>query len=444
MKKQLILVIASFLIIIPFQSKGQGSDVIGMVLTMEEVVSRTLANNFQLNVSRNRLEISINDQSPGNAGMLPVVTANGAYNGSIQDTEQEFADGRIQERSGAQRTVYSTGLNMSWTIFDGTRMFATLDRLENETAGSQLVLRQQIDNTLSQVISLFYLVGLEQERLSLFEKNVSFSEQRLAIVEAKYLVGKASKLALLQAKVDLNTDRSSLIQQKELLTTQKLELARLMGGELNDFSLLYEIAINENLQLELLLEKSQVNNPSIQIQKTTESVVKNQFQEINRGRLPVVGVNMGYGYSNLESEAGFLFRNQTLDFGYGVTASVNLFNGFNQRRLLQNTQILMENAHLLTEEAKVHVRTELLSAFTSYENNLERRGLESENLSVADENASIALERFKLGASDALELREAQINAVNAQVRYLTALYNAKFAEIELNRLAGTVTDYDE
>jgi outer membrane protein TolC len=77
----------------------------------------------------------------------------------------------------------------------------------------------------------------------------------------------------------------------------------------------------------------------------------------------------------------------------------------------------------------------------NYQNSIDLITLERENLGVARENAEIALERYRLGNSNALELREAQRNAVEAETRMIDAIYNTKIAEIELMRLSGQVVD---
>lgn len=411
------------------------------ILSLTDVVQTTLENNFQIRVSRNNASIAQNNNSMGNAGMLPVVSANGAFSKSSQNTDQVFANGTEQSRNGANRQVVSAGVNMIWTVFDGTQMFATLDRLQNQALLSDQQLKLQVDNTLSTTQQLFYRVALEQERLELFQSNVGFSEERVRIVDEKYRIGKESKLSLLQAKVDLNSDRSSLVLQKELLNSQKLNLLQFMGISPMSYELNFDVEIDTTLTYEELLSQALLRNPAILIQESNEKIVTNQVQELNRARLPQIDLNLGYGYSNLESEAGFLFRNQTYDLNYGLSARVNLFNGFNQIRQIQNAQIQLENAQLLQREAEQMIQTDLMNNFTIYQNNLELRKLETQNLDVALENSEIALERFRLGVSDALELREAQINAVNAQIRFLQAQFNAKVAEIELKRIAGIITE---
>ena len=285
-------------------------------------------------------------------------------------------------------------------------------------------------------------MALEQERLALFESNIGFSENRVTIVQQKYDVGKESKLALLQAKVDLNADRSALLQQQELVALRKLNLLRSIGvsAEAN-YGVRYDLNVDSLLSLPQLLDDARAMNPNLQREIINQRVLKQQRLELVRGRIPQLDVNLGYSYSDLESEAGFLFRNQTDGFNYGLSARVTVFDGLNRERQIQNSIVQQENAEVSFENVQNEIETNIRTVFNTYKNNLQLQQLELDNLDVARENSEIALERFRLGASDALELREAQVNAVNAEIRFIQAVFNSKLAEIELLRLSGRISE---
>ena len=63
--------------------------------------------------------------------------------------------------------------------------------------------------------------------------------------------------------------------------------------------------------------------------------------------------------------------------------------------------------------------------------------LEEQNVEVAKENNDIAQERYQIGLSNPIELREAQINLINAELRLQNAAFASKLAEIELKYLSG-------
>lgn len=412
------------------------------VLTLSDAIGITLEKNFQIRLLKNQSEIARNNDSYGNAGFLPTVTASGTWDNSVQNTDQEFANGTTQSRNGAKRESLNAGVDLAWTLFDGTRMFVAKERLENQSLQAYFSYKVQVDQALAELLTLYYSVALEEERFALFESNLEFSEERLRIVKNKYELGKESKLALLQAQVDLNTDRSSYVQQEQLLLERKLQLLRVMGLDQSpDFTTSVSVVIDSTLVIDELLEKAGMNNPLLQAQSINQEITEQQMEELRRAQLPQLDFNLGYSYSNLESEAGFLFTNQTTGLNYGLSARMNLFDGFNRKREIQNARIQMENAEVQLNDAQSLVNSTLRITYNNFVNRFQLSKLEEENLEVARENSEIALERFRLGVSDALEIREAQTNAVNAEIRYLQSLYDAKQSEIELKRLTGEISN---
>jgi len=65
--------------------------------------------------------------------------------------------------------------------------------------------------------------------------------------------------------------------------------------------------------------------------------------------------------------------------------------------------------------------------------------VESENLSVAGENLDAAMERYRVGAISAVQLRDAQRSYLSASNRVVEAAFNAKVAEITLLQLSGAI-----
>jgi outer membrane protein len=48
-------------------------------LTPEEAVKIALLNNYSINIAKNEAEIASNNSTPGTAGFLPYLDANGSY-----------------------------------------------------------------------------------------------------------------------------------------------------------------------------------------------------------------------------------------------------------------------------------------------------------------------------------------------------------------------------
>ncbi|HCX22166.1 MAG: hypothetical protein CMB80_25770 [Flammeovirgaceae bacterium] len=410
-------------------------------LTETEAVALALEKSYEIRLESYNLEIAKNNDTYGNAGFLPTVIASASTSRTTQDAELEFASGDGQSRTGAVSTAQNAGVSLNWTIFDGLTMFATKSRLEQLSQANESIFKAQVQTTISNVQKAFYLAALEQERLKLLRSNLELSEERVAISKEKYEVGRASKMEYLQAQVDYNSDQSDYVRQKETIALRLYELQQIIGldEKVDHLDLEFAYDLSMVLSREQAEELAISQNPDLQTMEMNQEVSNIFVQELERSRLPSLDFNMGYNYAKSQSEAGFLLSNQTTGLNYGLSARVTLFDGMNQSRQIQNARISAEYNQTNYERYKTTLLTSVRSAFLTYQNAVERADLETKNLEVAEENVSIALERYRVGKSNPLEIREAQNNAVDAQIRHLEALNTAKIAEIELMRLTGEI-----
>jgi outer membrane protein TolC len=86
------------------------------------------------------------------------------------------------------------------------------------------------------------------------------------------------------------------------------------------------------------------------------------------------------------------------------------------------------------------LNSELTIAFQTYLTNLELIDLEETNEAIAKQNLSITVDKFRIGTITTLEFRTAQLNYINAKVRYSNAQFQAKLSEIALRELAGNIS----
>jgi len=61
------------------------------------------------------------------------------------------------------------------------------------------------------------------------QSSLEIYNERVRIAETKFNIGSSSKLELLQAKVDLNAQRSLLMNEKTALQPAKINLNQLLG-----------------------------------------------------------------------------------------------------------------------------------------------------------------------------------------------------------------------
>lgn len=409
-------------------------------LTPEDAVATALQNNFDIKIAKNNLEIDEINVNPGNAGMLPSLTGEFNLNNSILNSKQERTDGTIEELNGARNNALNYGVNLNWTVFDGFSMFARYDQLKEFQKQGEAELKTSVVTLASQVLATYFDLIQQHQILEAYREAIDLSEFRLTLAETRFEIGKAAKLEVLNAKVDLNTDQTNLLRQLELIENTKTNLNLLMAEELQTpIAVQGEWDINSTLILEELISMAQQQNPMIQTALINQNIAEQELKRIKGNRYPQIALNTGYNFTHSENSLGFARLNDGRGFNYGVSVSLNIFDGFIQKRNESIAKIQIENSKVLIEQQKQNIESQLITNYQTYQTNLELVTLEENNEEIAKENLDITLEKFRIGTITTLEVRTAQQNYIDAMTRVSDAKFQAKISEIRLRELAGNV-----
>lgn len=411
------------------------------LLTVEDAVKIALENNYDIKIASNDLKIDQQNVSLANAGILPNLNAVVTENSSILDTKQTQQDGSIRELDGAKNMNLSYGVALNWTIFDGFRMFARYEQLKELQKLGDAELKLAIFTKVSDVISTYYDLAQQKQQLTALDTAIVISNLRLTTADNRYRIGKASKLEVLNAQVDLNTDTTTLLRQKELYANTKIALNELLARPVNTaFEIAEEIKIDESLLLPELMDLAEKQNPQLQTQIINKRVTELQAKQIKANRYPIVSVSSGYNFTRSESSLGFAAHSTGNGLTYGINATMNIFNGGLQNRNEKIAKLQIENSQILIDQQLQTLRLQLSSFYQTYLTNLQLTKLEAKNEEIAKENMDITLAKFRIGTITPLEFRDAQLNYVNAKVRNSDAQYQAKVSEINLKELAGNLS----
>lgn len=410
------------------------------LLTVEDAVKIALENNYEIKIASNDLKIDQQNVSLANAGIMPSLNAVVTENSSILDTKQTQQDGSIRELDGAKNMNLSYGVALSWTIFDGFRMFARYDQLKELEKLGNAEMKLAIFTKISDVITTYYDLVQQKQQLQALDTAIVISDLRVTTADNRYKIGKAAKLEVLNAQVDINTDTTNLLRQKELYANTKILLNELLAREVNTpFDVVGEFKIDESLLLPELITLAEKQNPQLQAQIINKRITELQLKQVKSTRLPIVSISSGYNFTRSESSLGFARQSNGQGLTYGINASMPIFNGGLQNRNEKIAKIQVENSKILVDQQTQLLYSQLSSSYQTYLTNLQLTKLEAKNEEIARENLDITLAKYKIGTIAPLQFREAQLNYVNAKVSNSNAQYEAKVSEINLKELAGNL-----
>ena len=410
------------------------------IISLETAVKVALENNYEIKIASNNSLINATNLTVGNAGMLPTVAATITDNNRVQNSSQTLQNGTTNSLDNAKNNSLNYGVNLDWTVFDGFKMFAKLDQLKELQKLGEAQLKQTILTKISAVTSTYFDLVQQQQQLKALDSTIVISNQRLALAQNRFTIGKASKLEVLNAQVDLNTDKVSLLRQKDLYANTKILFNQILARDTKtDFKVIDTIKVDANLVLNELTSLAEKQNPQLEAQIIALKVAELQLKQVRANRYPSLKLSTGYNLANTQASLGFATATSAKGFNYGFSAALNIFDGLSQNRNEKIAHLQIDNSKLILEEQKLALQSQLATSFQTYTTNLELISLEEKNEAIAKQNLAITLDKFKIGTITTLEFRAAQLNYVNAKVRNSNAQFQAKLSEIALKELAGII-----
>lgn len=426
-----------FILLMAFSPVAQSQ----ATLSLEEAISTALRNNYDILLSKNDSMVAALDFSYRNAVFLPRLNGTAGTNWNRNKQNQEFSSGT--KREGKVKTNSLTAsVNLNWTLFDGMKMFATRDKAEELIRLGELGIKNQVINTVSEVISTYYNIVRQKQQLRAIEEQMSISQTRVDLAERKLDIGIGAKPDVLQSKVDLNAQKASQLEQQTLIEQLKEQLNQVMNtGRAVDYEVEDSIPLNTRIALGEIQEGIEQSNPILQLTRKSIDIAGLSLRERRAERFPTVTFNSAYNFSRTNNDVALnpalpIF-NQNKGLNYGITASVPILNHFNARRLVRQAELDIRYQQLVYDNQRSQLNVAVINAFKEYEQQKKALVLEEENILLAKENVTIALEVYRLGASTIIQLREAQKSLEDAYNRLIAARYNTKLAETELMRLKG-------
>ena len=407
------------------------------VLSSEDAISIALKYNYDILVARNSATTDSVNNTPGNAGMLPDVTISSTESYSTATKlHQKFSDGSTLSSSNTQSNSLNANIGLSWTLFDGGKMFVTKRKLSEIQELGEIQFRDRVLQTVYDVILAYYDVVRQKQELASINEVITYNLDRVKISQTSFDAGLSPKTNLLQAKIDLNVYQENAINQQSIILAAKRSLNQLLGRNTDvQFEVLDSIPISESLDNRVLSQKIDSSNTSILAYQKQIDVDKLSIKEMNSMLLPKIFFNTGYGLFQSNSPDGNPLVNRTIGPSVGGTVSIPIYQGGNAIRQIKVAKIQLQSDQYNLENVRLKVNQQLQNALTQFENQLNLLKIEKDNAILAKENLEISIQRLRYGQTTSLEVSLAENSFVDSLTRLINFEYNLKVAETKLKQL---------
>lgn len=419
------------------------------LLSRTEAATLMLQNNYGIKVAENNTVVAENNASKLNADFLP--TVQGLAGASIDRNNSRTAfDGALDQNGNPRQDVvindadtrrYNASINVDYTIFDGLGRRYNYERLQEIYGLTKLQARETIENNTLQLMSVYLEIARLTENEQIFKQVLEISKQRELRSQYRFDYGQVSKLEVLNARVDINTDSINLLNAAQRLRNAKRDLNLLMQRDLEaQFQVDTLVTLTDLLRIENLVQKATENNVRILQAQSSERISELAIKRSKSLLLPRIGLNGAYGWNITENPASAFFpptTNTSDNMRLGVNLTWNIFDGGVSLIGIRNAKVQNENDTLLKKQILQEVARDLANAKGNYANALAIFNMQEQNVATNQDNFARTQEQFNLGQVSSVEFRQAQVNLLNALTVKNLAKYDAKLAEYQVLLLAG-------
>ena len=411
-------------------------------MTVEDAIRLGLKNNYAIQIARNEAEVALNNRGKGIANFLPVIdsASDFRYDDTNENTGSPTSFGNTVTRTA------DTFLSLSWTLFDGFRMFADKNRYDELARSGEAQSRDSIERTVVSIMANFFNLVQQEQLLDVVSDTLAVSKKRLEREEVRRDLGGASSTDLLNARVNYNKDKATLLDQELAVTIARNELNIVLAQDpRTPIVVKKEIVIPPfTIGYEDLLQQARERNSTLLTARYEKQVAEEDVRIARSVFWPRLSLNGSYGYLDRslfgdDVVAGTDRDRYAINSSIGLFLTFNLFNGNIDTIDYQNAKIDLLNSDLTVRNIENEIAGLVREKYTTFQKRMTKVALEEENTGTAKQNMELQKERYATGASDSLDFRDAQVNYAQAQVRLIVARFDARISLLEIQQLVGNV-----
>jgi outer membrane protein TolC len=397
---------------------------------------------------------SLNDAGPTAMGVrqawsefLPTLNANLGFSGSGSTTtigEGNFGETVEAEERTVKSSGASQGISMSLTLFDGGANFRRLAAARAQVRQTDALIDFQASELDAEVATAFYNARQAAMLVDVELNTLQTARDRHERNQELFRIAAVDQVSLIESERGVITAQQSLRRQEAEAEKQRLALAVTLGI---DVAIPFEVAAETpdvfdpaGIEADALVQRAVTVSPTV-LQRIAAAQAADQQVSAARGsRWPTISSN--FGWSRSAGATGFgaigdFNPNDRRGWNFGVSASLPLFNRFQNSGNIATAQAQSEDADLALRAAMLQteqtVRSGLVDLGRFYQEYIDAERLaELTTLQV-----ELAEEQFRLGALDFLRFQQIVNDDAQAQRQVVQSRFAFVNARIAIERALG-------
>jgi outer membrane protein len=416
-------------------------------MSLSDCIREALARHPDVDISKKDVEQAEARKTGAQAGYLPRLdlgTRDGYLFSGKTPGYSTVIGGypfEVDEQVASYNDSHSFGLYLSQNIFDGGRMWKQVSRADKEIVRSQLGVVTTKEWVALGVITGFYELFKAERQLEVLKESLEVSRGQLNFAQERYKIGSASKVDVSKARVSVGEDRIAIERQQGVIESATVEVNLAMGRSPGDS--LNVVEKTQDPGHDILKDTSTVSDShaSLKAMRQASEVAFLDVELAQSERWPKVTGSLSYQRQNSEFYKVYSRFDELYSISLFLNISFPIFDGFLTSANIEAAEV--RTGRLKAETKKV--RQELEARIVRAVKNLKRfrtiAAIEAENIVAAEQQLTLAKERYEVGEGTALEIRDAQLAVTRARLAKVQTEYDLKIAVARYHYAKGDLFD---
>lgn len=432
----LALTLSCLLLINTRLSAQQEQD--SLIISLDQAIEIALEESNSIQIAELTIQKTGYAKKGTYASLYPNINASGSYQRTLkkQVMAMELPGQPPMEIAVGKWNNVNLGVNASMPVINAQLWQSLkLSSLNVEMAVEQA--RSSKISMIAKVKQSYYAVLLAQEMYDVYKEVYDNAKNNFDQAQKKYNAGKLSEYEFLRAQVNVSNAEPNVYSALAAIDLAIWQLKAVMGIDLST-----KIGISGNLDEykdEMLVynlnDTIDLNNNSSLIQLDMQekqidiSLKMTKFQYI-----PTLSVAFSYSYMAMGDNFDMIWNPYST---LGVSLSIPIFDGFSKHNSIKQSKVSKDIIKMNREDTERNLNIAVKNYNNQMSTYMKNYIAAESTLEMAQKSYDIASKMYELGKATLVELNDAQLALVQAQLTMSQAIYNFMVAKASLNEIAG-------
>lgn len=412
-------------------------------LSRKDALYVALCRNAKIQGSIEALKVFSARHGQSIAANLPSITVNSVQ--SSRDTASFFIDNRpeLKVQGDAERTNKS-GVSVSLPIFSSGAMVAAMQSTSHSVRAAALDVQEQADSLIVDTLAAYYEFYLAKALIEVYQHGLSIALQAADVSQRREGGGVGSRSEVLQAESALARAEIDLRRARDEMQSKRIALAALLSI---DPEYLLETQIDAaEISDDFSVPRHFMNVQDLIQSRPAYASASARFEaagyrtvQIKREGLPSISLTAGVADQSIENRK--ITTQSGTEKTFGITLSVPLFEGFGRTYKVREASAQTEVARQEMNAIHVRVESEINQNRTSLLQELEQQQYTQRYVEVSRASHKAALQRYRKGLAELIEVLNAQRELINAESERLRSSVKLIVARMKVQRDQGELSE---